>query len=145
MVITAVITGMGTAAIMNKRCWSSTCLNVTTALLLIAYVVGSSSFALWAADTRNLDAFAQCLADKNVTMYGSFLCPHCDDQKKLFGSSFRYVTYVECSVRGSRQIAFVCNMAQIQHTPTWVFANGDRLVGVQSLESLSTRTGCKLP
>jgi protein-disulfide isomerase len=97
------------------------------------------------AESNDLDGFAKCLAEKNTTMYGSFLCPHCDDQKKLFGSSFRYVPYVECSMRGSRQMTFPCMAAQIRFTPTWIFANGERLTGVQPLKDLSEKTGCKLP
>jgi hypothetical protein len=73
------------------------------------------------------------------------VCPHCDDQRKLFGSSFRYVTYIECSVRGSRQMTFPCIAAQIRYTPTWIFDDGERRVGLQSLKSLSEKTGCQLP
>jgi len=91
------------------------------------------------------DTFAKCLAEKKVTMYGSFLCPHCEDQKRLFGSSFRYVPYVECSVRGSRQMTFPCIAAQIRYTPTWIFADGERRTGVQQLKDLGEKTGCKLP
>ena len=91
------------------------------------------------------DTFAKCLAEKKATMYGSFLCPHCEDQKKLFGSSFRYVPYVECSVRGSRQMTFPCIAAQIRYTPTWIFADGERRTGVQQLKDLGEKTGCKLP
>jgi hypothetical protein len=97
------------------------------------------------AESDSLDTFAQCLAEKKATMYGSFLCPHCDDQKKLFGSSFKYVPYVECSVRGSRQMTFPCIVARIRFTPTWIFADEERRTGVQSLKSLSAKTGCALP
>ena len=47
--------------------------------------------------STNLDTFAQCLTDKGVTMYGSVNCPHCLSQKAMFGESFQYVTYVECT------------------------------------------------
>lgn len=101
--------------------------------------------ATGSAETPNLDDFAKCLTSKKAIMYGSFLCPHCDDQRKLFGSSFQYVTYVECSSRGSRQLTFPCVAAQIRYTPTWIFDAGDRLVGFQPLKNLSDKTGCKLP
>lgn len=93
---------------------------------------------------RNPDAFAKCLAEKKAVMYGSYLCPHCDDQRKLFGASFRYVAYVECSVPGSRQVTFPCMAEQIRYTPTWIFQDGERRVGLQSLEALSQKTGCPL-
>ena len=112
---------------------------------LIALVVFVFSSTAGSAEPSTLDAFAKCLAERKATMYGSFLCPHCDDQRKLFGSSFRHVPYVECSVRGSRQMTFPCIAAQIRYTPTWIFEDGERRVGLQSLKTLSERTGCQLP
>ncbi len=111
-------------------------------IVLLIFGAGSSGNA---ADSSHLDAFAKCLADNHVTMYGSFLCPHCDDQKKPFGASFKYVPYVECTTPGTRELSFTCRIAQIQFTPTWVFSDGDRRTGVQSLQQLSAKTGCRLP
>jgi hypothetical protein len=108
-------------------------------------VVLSFKASTAAAGSDKLDGFARCLAEKKATMYGSFLCSHCDDQKKLFGPSFQYVPYVECTVRGSRQMTFPCIVANIRFTPTWIFADGERRTGVQSLKSLSTKTECSLP
>ena len=34
-----------------------------------------------------LDGFAQCLKDKGAIFYGAFWCPHCQNQKKMFGRS----------------------------------------------------------
>jgi protein-disulfide isomerase len=113
--------------------------------LLVVLTVAGFCTTTGSAESGNLDGFAKCLADKRAVMYGSFVCPHCDDQRKLFGSSFRYVTYIECSVRGSRQMTFPCIAAQIRYTPTWIFDDGERRVGLQSLKSLSEKTGCQLP
>jgi hypothetical protein len=117
--------------------------SVALLLLFMAVylVISKTTFA----QSGNLDGFAQCLADKKLTMYGSFLCPHCDDQKKLFGRSFRIVPYVECSVPGSHQMSLLCMAAQIRFTPTWTFADESRLIGLQSLQKLSEKSGCKLP
>ncbi len=113
--------------------------------LLVVLMVAGFFTTAGSAEPGNLDAFAKCLAGKKAMMYGSFLCPHCDDQKKLFGASFQYVTYIECSVRGSRQMTFPCIAAQIRYTPTWIFDDGERRVGLQPLKSLSEKTGCQLP
>ena len=91
--------------------------------------------------TRSPNAWGR----RKATMYGSFLCSHCDDQKKLFGPSFRYVPYVECSVRGSRQMTFPCIAAQIRYTPTWIFADGERRTGVQSAEGFERKDGMQAP
>lgn len=94
---------------------------------------------------NRLDAFARCLATKQATMYGAYWCPHCADQKEMFRSSFEYVPYVECGVRGSRDEAPVCKDAGVKHFPTWQFADGERREGTQTLQALGSKTGCALP
>ena len=113
--------------------------------VIVAVLTLMSGVTGVAQDSSKMDSFAQCLAKQKVTMYGSFLCPHCDDQKKLFGASFKYVPYVECSMPGIRQMTFACRMAEIRFTPTWIFPDGERQTGLQSLQQLSTKTGCRLP
>jgi len=130
---------------MNERSQQKLRLDPAFVALMIALVTAVLCTPVGTAQSNNLDAFAKCLAEKKATMYGSFLCPHCDDQRKLFGSSFRYVPYIECSVRGTRQMTFPCIAAQIRYTPTWIFADDERRTGVQSLKELSTKTGCPLP
>lgn len=88
----------------------------------------------------NLDDFAQCLADKNVTMYGTEWCVYCQKQKALFGDSFRLVPDVDCGKESNK-----CTEQKIEATPTWIFADGQRLVGLQTLEKLSQESGCSLP
>jgi hypothetical protein len=129
---------------MSEPRWRGRGVKLIRGISLIAMALGICS-PIGSAESDELDTFAQCLAEQKTLMYGSFLCSHCDDQKRLFGPSFRYVPYVECSVRGSRQMTFPCVAAQIRYTPTWIFSNGDRLTGLQPLKVLSDKTGCKLP
>lgn len=89
---------------------------------------------------KNFDSFAQCLHDKGVTMYGAYYCSHCKDQKSEFGSSFQYVSYVECT----QEIA-KCQEKKIAGFPTWIFPDGKRIEGKVSLEELSRMSGCGLP
>lgn len=135
----------GAAVIMNEDCPPRPIRSPVFVALLVALTLAGFCTTAGSAEPGKLDAFAKCLADKKATMYGSFLCPHCDDQKKLFGPSFQYVPYLECSVRGSRQMTFPCIAAQIRYTPTWIFEDGERRVGLQTLKSLSDKTGCQLP
>ncbi len=114
------------------------------ALLSLLVMLASSTVAS-SGDESRMDAFAKCLTANKATMYGSFWCSHCDDQKKLFGKSFRYVNYMECSVPGSRQLSVACQFAQIRNTPTWIYADGERREGMQTLQQLSIKTGCPLP
>lgn len=96
--------------------------------------------------TSRLDTFAKCTAQSGAKMYGAYWCPHCAEQKELFGSAFQYVNYVECGVKGNVKVeAQVCKDAGIKHYPTWVFANASRVEGKQDLLFLSQKTGCSLP
>ena len=98
-------------------------------------------------DNGELDLFAQCIASKGITMYGADWCPHCQSQKNRFGSSFKFVPYVECPADPK-----LCLAKGVVNYPTWIFpassAGGPgekRLVGDQELQKLSDESGCQLP
>jgi hypothetical protein len=113
-------------------------------LLIASFFITGLSFAQQSQRDK-VDDFAKCLTKKNAAMYGNFLCSHCDDQRKLFGDSFKYIHYVECSHIASPQDAEACKSAQIRYTPTWVLEKGEHLVGMQTFKELSDKTGCPLP
>jgi hypothetical protein len=123
---------------------SSSPRKIVTAVLIVAAFAAVIYFGLRKRDSR-LDAFAKCLAGKQAKMYGAYWCPHCADQKEMFGSSFQYVPYVECGVPGSHDEAQVCKDAGIKHFPTWQFADAERLEGTLTLQTLGAKTGCSLP
>ena len=69
--------------------------------LVIVLVIGvffliSPSSAEKDDEELKLDNFAQCLTNANLTMYGTEWCSHCQNQKKLFGKSFKYINYIDC-------------------------------------------------
>jgi hypothetical protein len=101
--------------------------------------------AIWYRDTHHYDAFAQCLASKQVKMYGLYWCPHCIEQKEKFGKSFQSVPYVECAIKGSRELTPECKAAGAKNFPSWQFPGEPLHEGVLSLEDLSNHTGCSLP
>jgi len=92
------------------------------------------------------DSFARCLAGKNAKMYGLYWCPHCADQKQMFGASFRNVPYVECAMKDKPgELAPACKAVGVKLFPSWQFAGEQPREGVLSLEALSDKTGCSLP
>jgi len=95
--------------------------------------------------TSRLDTFAQCLAGKQAKMYGVYWCTHCAEQKEMFGSSFQYIPYIECGIRGSRGEEASCLQVGVKHFPTWEFGNGERVEGALPLQLLGAKTGCGLP
>lgn len=92
------------------------------------------------ATSKSIDGFAKCLKEKGVVMYGAYWCSHCQRQKKLFGDSFKYVTYVECTKDVKK-----CREKKIEGYPTWIFKNGERIAGEATFEELSEKIGCKAP
>ncbi|MGV8085648.1 MAG: thioredoxin domain-containing protein [Candidatus Bilamarchaeum sp.] len=109
-------------------------------LVIIAVVLWSGVLT-----PSKYDQFAQCLSNKSVTMYGAWWCPHCKNQKEAFGSSFKYINYVECSSKDGNTQLPVCDAAGISSYPTWKFANGSSFSAELSFEELSQKSGCPLP
>lgn len=127
---------------MAKSSTSSIALFVVAGLVvvgLIAYVVKRPTVP------SSYDAFAQCLTDKGAKMYGAWWCPHCAAQKKLFGTAFKKVNYVECSNPDGKTMTQVCKDAGIKGYPTWEFADKSRVDGEQSFASLAEKSGCAVP
>jgi len=93
----------------------------------------------------SFDTFAKCVASKQARMYGAYWCPHCLEQKEMFGASFHYVPYEECAIKGSSELATPCKMAGVKLFPSWQFGMEPPKEGVLSLEALADKTGCRLP
>jgi uncharacterized membrane protein/glutaredoxin len=80
---------------------------------------------------------AEHLTKTNAKFYGAGWCPHCKEQKEMFGSSVKRVPYVECSPGGpGTPQAAACTAAGVESYPTWTI-NGQRYVGTQTLENLA--------
>lgn len=93
--------------------------------------------------SSSLEGFAQCLSSKNVKMYGADWCPHCQNQKKLFGEAFKYIDYTECADPSDPRVqAKACSDADITGYPTWKFADGQKIEGEATFEELSEKSGC---
>ncbi len=86
-------------------------------------------------------ALAKHLRQIGAKEYGAFWCPHCHDQKELFGKqAFAEIDYVECDPKGFNARPELCRAANIQGFPSWEI-NGQLYPGAQSLERLSKLSG----
>ena len=86
---------------------------------------------------------AQHLTNTSAKFYGASWCPHCSEQKEMFGSSAHRLPYIECSPGGPKAPpAPACNEANIKSYPTWVI-NGQRYTGTQTLENLAQHSQYK--
>jgi len=114
-------------------------------IVIIAVAGGIWLFIGYQRTPGKYDAFANCLKEKGAVFYGAFWCPHCQNQKKMFGKSAKLLSYIECSTADGRGQLTVCRDKKIEGYPTWEFADGSREVGEVSLEKLAEKTGCSLP
>jgi len=122
---------------------------ILVSVVLFGVIVGLV-FLSKNSPTSNLDYsnFIQCLADSGAKFYGASWCPHCANQKAMFGNQSGILeekgVYVECSVNGGNEQNQTCNDAKIESYPTWDI-NGQRQTGEIPLETLASLTQCELP
>lgn len=110
---------------------------VIVAVALISYPVLNYFFGS-IVEPDKYDDFAKCLTEKNVTMYGTDWCKFCQEQKALFGESFKYINYTNCDFGKD-----LCIAKKVKGYPSWII-NGEIYSGVKSLESLSSLSKCDI-
>jgi len=77
-----------------------------------------------AAEDPKLSSLVDHLVKIDAKFYGAFWCPHCKEQKRLFGASADRLPYIECSPHGRRGPQSVkCQARRIRTYPTWIIDN----------------------
>lgn len=90
-----------------------------------------------APEDPKVRALAEHLAKTDAKFYGAYWCPHCEDQKLMFGASAHRLPYIECSPQGARgPLAKICSDVRIERYPTWIIG-GSRREGVLTLTELA--------
>jgi protein-disulfide isomerase len=113
----------------------------TGALALTATLIVGCGAQTAQVDNSSFEAqLANHLDETGATMYGAYWCPHCADQKDMFGSAIDQVPYVECAADGENAQPQLCQEKGIQGYPTWEI-NGELYPGTQSLEQLADLSG----
>lgn len=95
-------------------------------------------------------ALAKHLTQMGAKMYGAYWCPHCHDEKELFGKeAFSQINYIECAPDGKNSQTALCQKmgpeiekktGQPFGFPTWEI-NGQFVSGTQSLDKLADVSG----
>lgn len=118
--------------------------------ILVVAVIILAGFGVFKSESRQsleneIITFSQCLGDEGATFYGAFWCPHCQNQKRIFGrKGSDALPYVECSTPDSQGQTQACIDAGIQTYPTWEFSDGSRVTGTQSIQALAAATNCPI-
>lgn len=83
---------------------------------------------------------AQHLKKIGAVFYGTYWCPYCTKQKKLFGEAISEVQYVECDPRGNNASPELCESFGVRSYPTWQI-NGQSYSGSRDLKDIATISG----
>ena len=113
-------------------------------IIFFVLIAAGIGFLIWQSVKNNqanpeLIAFAKCLTEKGAVMYGTDYCEWCQKQKADFKSAWQFINYANCQTDPQK-----CVAQNIQATPTWIFGNGTKIESYQTLEQLSTESGCSL-
>ena len=86
-------------------------------------------------------ALAKHLTAGGAVMYSAYWCPHCHEQKELFGKeASKLLTVVECAADGENNQADLCRSKGLQGFPSWEI-NGTIDSGVKPLQKLAELSG----
>ena len=101
--------------------------------------------AVVAASSPAKVALAEHLTATGARIYTAYWCPHCHEQKELFGKeATAKLTVIECAPDGQNSQKALCDQKKIEGYPTWEI-NGKLDSGVKPLAKLAEQSGYKGP
>ncbi len=135
-------------SIMDSMHPRSSTLNIILTGAVIFGVVFMGSYSIQSSSAESVlgpsgafqTGLAKHLGSIDARMYGSFKCPHCNQQKELFGEAFKNVRYVECHPRGKNANPSLCLAKGIRRYPTWEI-KGRFYEGMMPLKELAEISG----
>lgn len=88
-------------------------------------------------------SLAEHLTASGSVMYSAYWCPHCHEQKEMFGKeAAAKLKIIECSADGQNSQQSLCERKGIEGYPTWEI-NGKLDSGVKDLKELANLSGYK--
>tara|TARA_B100000131_G_C18115471_1_gene611143 strand:- start:337 stop:1275 length:939 start_codon:yes stop_codon:yes gene_type:complete len=88
-------------------------------------------------------SLAKHLTANKIVLFNAWWCPHCHDQKELFGKeAVNELMLIECASDGKNNQADLCKKKGITGFPSWEI-NGQLESGVKSLKELAEISGYK--
>ncbi|NJR66961.1 MAG: vitamin K epoxide reductase family protein [Leptolyngbyaceae cyanobacterium CRU_2_3] len=88
---------------------------------------------------------ARHLTSVGAKLYTAYWCPHCHDQKQLFGrQATALLSVLECAPDGRNSQTALCQEKKIEGFPTWEI-DGKLTAGTQTLQQLADMTGYQGP
>jgi len=124
----------------QKRQQNKKIINYAIVAVVLIAIVYAVSVMIPKDDTGIYDDLAKCLTKQGLVMYGTDWCSHCQEQKRMFDGSFKYINYVNCDMNYD-----ACKAAGVEGYPTWTYPKGPKTSGEQQLALLAERAGCTVP
>jgi uncharacterized membrane protein/glutaredoxin len=101
--------------------------------------------AVQAASSPAKIALAEHLTASGAALYTAYWCPHCHEQKELFGrEATAKLKVIECAPDGQNSQKALCDAKKIEGFPSWEI-NGTVNSGVKPLAKLAEDSGYKGP
>jgi len=101
--------------------------------------------AVQAASSPAKIALAEHLSATGARIYTAYWCPHCHEQKELFGKeATAKLTVIECAPDGQNSQKALCDAKKIEGFPSWEI-NGQIDSGVKPLAKLAEQSGYQGP
>jgi len=120
------LVGLGWAAAVNKPAALST---------------KGAPIPVTSISTPSTMALAEKLTASGAVMYSAYWCPHCHEQKQLFGKeATAKLKVIECAPDGQNSQAALCQQKKIEGFPSWEI-NGQLDSGVKPLQKLANLVG----
>lgn len=123
----------------RRRFWRRVVSIVLGSFLVLGILIAWNQ-GLFGKRSPEYDAFAQCLTDQGMVMYGTDWCPHCQNQKRMFGDAFESIEFVNCDFKSG-----LCKQKNIEGYPTWYHGDTYFDKGVLTFEELGKEAGCEVP
>ena len=107
---------------------------------IIDPIENSSPIVTTKSSKQKID-FAKFLNENQIIMYSAYWCPHCHDQKQLFGKkATEELSIIECAKDGINNQYELCQQKEIEGFPSWEI-NNKIYSGTRDLQELANMTG----
>ena len=106
--------------------------SILTIIIIIAVII-FAYFLINKPNPETPEEVAKCIGEKSI-LYVQLGCRACKIQEDLFGENYQYLNKIDCFYERDK-------CSETEATPTWII-NGEKYVGVQTIEKLKTLTEC---
>ena len=105
-------------------------------VLVFSFTLSKVSNITGAAIIKERNDVAKCLTENKATLFVENNCPICDEQKRIFSASSKYLNIINCSENKE-----YCEINGVYSYPTWII-HDQRFVDIHSVEELKIIAEC---